>query len=408
MNPMRWHFSRFHDKSERAQREATLERIDAWWEAFARDADSIAGHFERGVDIDIPNWMAHNLSPVSPHLCWEFGPALSKRGHRLVITPESNRYLRPVVTTILERAPTLAGWEFYPYRLAENVERAIIAVKARVGVDVSQYQVQARLGEHNCVDLCYFGPDVSGEEDRAANHAAFVATETLLGEECLDRWVGYIDAARLPVRLGLKSFLGKGQQPKGLIPLDRLKATVDALIGSLQDQLPSEPHFAWIEECEWTVWKLQPKEAEEYPSKFDMLTAVSGNPTLWQAAHQPAPFDSQRFSRSGEIFCYVKLDGREAELEEFADRSEIEDTLNEALISRKLGCAIGGGTGLRYSYVDLALTDVDQGIDVVRAVLKKGRVSLRSWIQFHDSHWAAEWVGIYDESPPPPMPDWDD
>lgn len=408
MSPMRWHFSRFHTPSEQAQYAATLGRIDAWWEAFQQNTQNLIQAFKRQSDWDVATWTIENLRRITPGLMWEYGPAVTKPGHRLVITPESSHHLRPLVETILERAPRLERWEFYGYRLAESVEEAIGHVEVRVSVDVSQYQVQARVGELNRIDLCYFGPSIGGPDDRTANHAAFVATESLLGEERLDRWIGCIEVEHLPNRSGLRSLLGKGSQPKGLIPLDRLKETVDSLVGSLQDQLPAEPHFDWIEEREWTLWKLEPEEAEDYPEQSDLFTGLSGNPVVWEAAHRSAIFDSRCFSRLGEIFCYVKLDGSEAALEKFADRSEVEDALNEALIPRKLGCAIGGGTGLRYSYVDLALTDVDQGIDVVREVLQKGEVSRRSWIQFHDSHWAAEWVGIYDDSPPLPMPEWDE
>jgi len=31
---------------------------------------------------------------------WEFGPAVNKEGHRLVITPESAHHLRPLVNRI--------------------------------------------------------------------------------------------------------------------------------------------------------------------------------------------------------------------------------------------------------------------------------------------------------------------
>jgi len=55
---------------------------------------------------------------------WEYGPAVRTKGHRLVITPESRKDFRQLVRTILDRAPDLPGWEFYPYRLAEDLEQA--------------------------------------------------------------------------------------------------------------------------------------------------------------------------------------------------------------------------------------------------------------------------------------------
>ena len=78
-----------------------------------------------------------------------------------------------------------------------------------------------------------------------------------------------------------------------------------------------------------------------------------------------------------------------------------------AVQARKLrparaGCVIGGGTGLRYSYIDLALTDVRRGSDLVRQRLRAGNVPKRSWLLFHDCEWAREWVGVWDDTPRPP------
>jgi len=49
-----------------------------------------------------------------------------------VITPEAKMHLRPMVQTLIERARKLPGWEFYSYRLAENV-----SVTIRMGTTVS-------------------------------------------------------------------------------------------------------------------------------------------------------------------------------------------------------------------------------------------------------------------------------
>jgi hypothetical protein len=105
----------------------------------------------------------------------------------------------------------------------------------------------------------------------------------------------------------------------------------------------------------------------------------------------------------------VKIDGSEGlDEEHFADKSEIEDALDEVLKPNQLGCQIGGGTGIRYSYIDLALVDLTQGIEAIRKRLQEGNLTKRSWIQFFDSDLAAEWIGVYDDSPPPPMPSFDD
>lgn len=88
--------------------------------------------------------------------------------------------------------------------------------------------------------------------------------------------------------------------------------------------------------------------------------------------------------------------------EGFADKAEIEDSLDQALRRENLGAVVGGGTGRRYSYVDLALVDVPRAIPVVRTALQSGKMPKRTWLQFFDSELAREWVGISADSPERP------
>ena len=223
----------------------------------------------------------------------------------------------------------------------------------------------------------YCSPNISGPDDQAAFNAAFVASEALLGEEVLDKWVGAIEVASTPGSGVLRSLFGR-KEPGGPspIPLSRLKPTFESIVGSIRDQLPDRPHQDWVDEAEWTLWKLEPQEAEDWPGQFDLCVGKSANPAMWTAAHAGDVFSSQRFSRCGETFCYLKLDGSDGlENAEFADKSEIEDAVDAVLCPARLGCHVGGGTGKRYSYVDLALTDVDAGIQAVRRRMRRGEHS---------------------------------
>jgi hypothetical protein len=406
----RWRYGDFAGPEESAERDLVVAKIDAWWQQFQGQTSALNALFAQETEWDLPGWMAEHLQAIHSQLMWEYGPAVDVEGHRLVITPESAHHLRPLVATIIERAPKIKGWEFYAYRLPEDVETAEATVEARTGGDIRGSEVRVARGEHHFVDICFCSPRTTGEDDEAALGDSFVAAETLLGEECLDKWVGAIEVCPATKSGGLSKLLKRrdSDSPRAL-PLGRLKDTVDALIGSIRDQLPGEPHYQWVDDAEWSVWELTPREADDYPEQYDLFVGKSANAAFWMAAHGDGLFYSERFSRCGETFCYVKIDGSEASDEElFADKSEIEDALDEVLRPNRLGCQIGGGTGLRYSYIDLALVELPQGIEAIRRRLQEGNVTKRSWIQFFDSDLAAEWIGIYDDSPPPPMPPFDE
>jgi hypothetical protein len=394
---VRWRFLDPDNASHASFRAQMLRRIDAWWGEFAASAERLGRLFRRQEEWDLPAWMGEHLQDIDGRLCWEYGPAVRGEGHRLVITPEATRQLRPLTTTIIARAPQLSGWEFYPYRLAESVEMAAQTVQARAGGDLSGTEVRAALGQHGLVDLSFVSPQASGPEDQAALNASLIATETLLGEELLDKHVGVIEVDR-PRRSLFR------RRPAAL-PLDRLHDTARALIEGRREQLPPTPHLDWCvgDNVPWSVIKLEPEPAEDYPRSDDLFVAVSPVPELWTAARCGRTFASERFSRSGETFCYLKIDGRDGlEATGFGDRGDIEDALNELLIPDRLGCQIGGGTGLVYSYVELALTDVDEALRRIRQRLRAGRMPQRTWVLFHDSDLCGEWVGIHDQTPPPP------
>jgi hypothetical protein len=392
----RW---RYYDRSsatESAHHAKVLAKIDQWWTVFQGKTQALEDLFGRTAKWDLPEWMTGHLQSIHPQLMWEFGPALRGSGHRLVITPESARHLRPLAAEILERAPPVPGWEFYPYRPAESLEEAKATVEARTGGDISDVVFEPKIGDHHLVDLTFFSPRADSEGDDQANHDAFVATESLLGEERLDKWIGVLGVAPLPRR----------QRKSRLQPLVKLRETVDALVHRLCDQLPREPIFRWVGNAEWSGFRLEPEQKTDYPHQIDMFVGKSVDENLWLAAHSNVAFYGERFSKCGETFCYVKLDGSEGLGEsKFADKSEIEDALDEVLKPGELGCHIGGGTGLRYSYIDLAVTDVNRGIAAVQARLRQGNVPRRSWILFFDDELAGEWVGIYDDTPPPLLPD---
>jgi hypothetical protein len=402
---MRWRFVDPKNRPEAAAREAVTVRIDSRWREFQCKTDKLSALFAQRAKWDLPGWMDQHLQGIDSNLMWEFGPAVRAPGHRLVITPESAHQLRPLVRAILDRAPIIVGWEFYDYRLAEDLESTRLTVEGRTGCSLADFSARATIGERHRIDLSYTSPSIVAPEDARARNAALVATETLLGEECLNHWIGAIEITTAPRGKGLKQLLGRSAaKTPHFYGLDRLSDTVKALIGQMRDQLPASPHCEWVDGAQWSIWKLKPEKADDYCGQLDLFVGKSANPAQWNAAHSGGLFHSERFSRCGETFCYVKLDGSQGlDDESFADKSEIEDALDEALKAEKLGCHIGGGTGLRYSYIDLALTDVDHGIHVVRERLQAGKVPNRSWIQFFDSDLAAEWVGVYDDSPPPPM-----
>jgi hypothetical protein len=404
---VRWRFPGSNDLAEARERERVLGTIDAWWRTFSASTANFNAGFVGTSSFDIGAFMHEHLQCIDERLMWEFAPALRADGHRLVVTPESERQLRPLVDALLLRAPPISGWEFYGYRQAAKYELALANALGRSGVDVSGFGVEATRGELNAIDLVWTLPHGTEPNDQV-HGAALVATESLLGEEILDTWIGDISirpqarpsvVARMIGRSGAQALPGTEQ-------ISTLQERVRSLISSVRAELPDDAFVTLDDDGKGTLFELKPKQAEDYPRQLDLFVSSSRrHPTMWLAAHAPFPFSSQRFSKHGEVFCYLKIDGvKGLDGSAYSDRSQLEDAIDESLRPRRLGSVVGGGTGLRYSYVDLALPlrDIDEGLSALRTLCQEGKIPNRSWLLFFDAAWQEEWVGIYDDTPPPP------
>jgi hypothetical protein len=390
---MRWLFADPNQPEEAANVRDKIAAIDRWWQSFQAQQTNIEKLFTRKSEWNLPQFMEDTLQAIDPRLMWEFGPAVRQPGHRLVITPESQRWLRPMVRTLLERAPKIAGWEFYPYRLPEASEQTVQTVKGRLGIDVTSAQIDASVAPGRKVELQFAFPRKKKLDHETAMQAAFVTTETLMGEQVLDTWIGSI---------GLME--DEETASHRALPLDRGQATVAALIRGMLDQLPAKRMQDLPQPEKGAVLKLEPpEEADDYPARTDLIVASTPHVELFQAIHSGQPFASACHSKWGEVFCYLKLDAIDVSKEGIVGfRSTIEDALEPALRTAGVGCTIGGGSGLRYAYVDLALSDVKRATPIIRQILAEHQAPTRSWLLFHDDDMAAEWIAIYSQTPPPP------
>ena len=150
------------------------------------------------------------------------------------------------------------------------------------------------------------------------------------------------------------------------------------------------------------VYRAEPDEADDYPGRSDLTVAVTRVPELFEATCSDEPFRSGDFATRGEIFCFLKVDGSDADDMVFEDRDAIERAMEQALSATHSGWLLGGATGLRYSYVDFAVTDFDVAMSALRQVLREGKIPRRSWILYFYTSLEDEWEGIWDDSPPPP------
>jgi hypothetical protein len=387
---MRWHTSKHESPKEAAERKELSRKIDAWWDIFRKTAPTISEFFsvrEAHKEFNIAEWMQEHLGSVDENLMWEFGRALKGNGHRLVITPEGSRHLRPLADEILRRAPTDSGFEFYGDRLAESLEEAIEMAKSRTQAEIVVTGITCKPGIGNRVDLIAFvRPKASDEELDLAWSQVIIICSTLMGEDITDRWLGFIDVEH--------------SNPSS-VSLEFLKPQFEAAMNTCKAARPTMPYINVSEDANWTMYEMKPDPDHEITRRSDLFVYSALDPAFFQTVFRRLPFYSERFSSQGERFCYLMLDGRDAAMEGFDSKSAIEEALEAALVPQQLGAIVGTGTGTRYSYIDLALTDTEQACPTIIEVLRKGGIVKNAWILFHDDEWHDEWIGAYEDTPPP-------
>ncbi|WP_282611215.1 hypothetical protein [Pelagibius sp. Alg239-R121] len=375
------------------------QAVKNWWTAFEENQVKILESFSPDDDgaFDLPQWMQSSLQAVHAQIMWEFGPGLVKP-HRLVITPEGRRELRPLIRAILQEAPVLEKFEFYGHRLPENLEMASTMLSYRAGwQDLSEIKFKTELNELNQIDITYYTP-FNDPKDEQINKL-WLLTAQLLGEEITERWVGFVDVRVLP-KGRLFGFLKRPDIEQS--PIEDFRADFDTRIAEIKASLPDQPYSEFAEEQEWVMLELEPEKQDDYDFKDDLFVAPFVSAPLFQAMHgQRNSFSAERFSSKGESFLFLKMDGAAEDLDQeiFEDRSAIEDALNDAL--KSMGCIIGGGTGLRYSYIDLAVTDLKAAVSIIRETLQAGKLTKRSWLFLHDPDYQSEWLGVWPDSPAP-------
>jgi hypothetical protein len=364
---MSWKFLDDSKSANKKYREEMMQLINSWWAHFQNKRKAIEAFLDERSQLDIEDFMSDYLQSIDENLMWEFGTESGGSRYQLVITPETERHLRPLVESIIESAPKLSNWSFYPYRQPHSLADTAELVRDHTGISLDELTFHAAPDDDHLINLTFKYTGTKVQE--IVGDAVFMACEYLLGEEVLDKWVGDIDFA----------------EEKKMQPMSDLPNTMVSLIEKIKKSMPDKPLAVVRGSLKPQEITVEPEEELDETDRFDMLAARTLVPKVWQAAHGGNAFDSCRFSKHNEKFCYLKLEGITA-AEKIA---ELENKINEVLTKEALGCTIGSARGQRHGYIDLCLTDPAKAIPLLKSVSQT-----QAHLRFFDADWTNESVTI--------------
>ena len=223
--------------------------IGDWWKAFEKKVTDLDLLFSGEKEWDLPAWMHENLNPINAALMWEFGPGL-KGGHRLVITPESDFFLRPLAKQIVSQAPTINNWEFYTYRLpTQDLDDVLSAIEGRSNAKNLALGVSFERDTFNTVGIFVHFDKQSLLDKDLVDQQAFILVETLFGEEYLDKWVGFIE----PV-----------ESVEPYITLEQAYSEFKIFVNHIRAELPEQPLYVSVPESNSAISVSTPEEQADY------------------------------------------------------------------------------------------------------------------------------------------------
>ena len=286
-------------------------------------------------------------------------------------------------------------------RPQEPLSAVAETVRERHRFDLGVMRVRAGLSRGHLIEVVFNSPEFASTFDERAEAAADLATRSLLGDERYETWIGAVGVAPMP-RQGPLRVLAPDPASETFAPSE-LYAAVDAASRGVLDGLSDSPWHAGCDRGRWTMLELDPRPSGgDYCAQDDLALATTLMPEMLKCFLQGSPFSSNRFTKNAETFCYVKTEIAGSMTERQEVRISLEDLLNDGLVARKAGCVVGSGLGLRYTYIDLALTDLDAGAALAMDGLRSRHAAPRTWILFCDTRWQREWLGAWNHSPAPP------
>lgn len=285
-------------------------------------------------------------------------------------------------------------------RFAEPLPCALALARIRTesGLDFGRARARAGFARGHLLDVVVYLPGGSGNS--LETEAAQDLVRLLVGEEVFERWIGNVTCTPT-VRGGLLTVLNENADDRAALQIETLLDTVRAAIAGLRAGLP-EDMFAHAADTDgWFAFELSPEPAADYAAQDDLLFCSTRTPELKKCFLRGEPFFSGRFTASGALFAYLKYDTLQISAEaRLAERAKFEES-TKRILTECDGEVLGFGLGVRYGYIDLALTNPDWVGQRLLPELRKLEISKRSWILFCDSELEDEHLPVYSDSPAP-------
>lgn len=317
----------------------------------------------------------------------------------------------PLAELLLRQAPADLACALSLGRIAVPFDRALAEVRASHQVELDSATVRAGFGRGHLLEITLGVPGGVGSEKE--QNAAENLVRALVGDRVFETWIGAVHVTAAP-RGGSLRVLDVNA-PRTTLRVRELFDTVSAAVCGVLLGLPEHARVDTValrssaasvnaalgdddaRGGDWTLLETEPVEGASGVRKDDLVLASTCTPELLRCYLDGSPCSSRRFSRAGERFVFVSYEDDERTMRaRVARRTALEAALAECVAGE--GAVTGVGFGLKTSYVDLALCNLETGLGRLVSKLREQGAPARTFIQFFDSELGDEWLSIWPDS----------
>lgn len=193
---------------------ARAEAIAAFWTFWPTVSRRIAeGVVSSGVDAETVEAMSRHVRAIDARLDWELGPG-RVAAHHLCLSGKGDPVLRAIAERWRKDAPPAdATWEYYAARQPHGSGNLSLEIGGRkLELDALVCAITEDTDREK-LDLVVHHPAYADiDEEELKGQIMFIALDTLLGEDDVERWVGALEMS--------------DAAPEGAVPLSELPGRI--------------------------------------------------------------------------------------------------------------------------------------------------------------------------------------
>lgn len=351
--------------------------ISQFWDAFLEDAEGLQKAFadkdKAGIYGDLKSEVL--LKKISKTITMEF--TFEEAGHKLCITSGRAMKPLPIVRLVKDMAPDLPDWDI-TYARKPHDKGALFPFSYQNYQDRFDHpllidSIKPTLNPDGRIDIMGSGGSAPDE----LIEQTFNAASMILGEEVQRDWVGYTES-----RPSVDN--RASAEPSMALDPDAFLADFRTEISKAQFLMRKAPFSERkLEDLNGTVIYLEDMPEDHRRPDLEVMSIPEG---LFAKGTINSPnFSSRCYSSFGEWFLNIRLPLSKIPAEDKSQAlSLLAIPLHEALVADHLGGCVMHGVGREAIYIDVAVTDVAQGVAVIEAALREIPFAADSALHFMD------------------------